>query len=385
MNQKTIRVALVALFFLAVIPLTYFVFHDEYKEELSIAAETKLTESQSLLINESVALQTSTKQDLPQSSKDTEVERDISENPFFEAETKARLIQITQDFAEDIQYPDYAKPIRNKDELHKYLPNVSVESSLPLDENQLEDGPNISIKASKLQYFRGEAIVADVVISGLADLNNISVQARLVDSGNLLTEVDAFQQAASDSAYRIVFQAEDIPQINSLGVLRLIASFQVNGRHYELGTPVQYLESIASVDYVADAMVNDTFLEIPVYITTYQPGYHQISANLYDAKSGSPLVHLTAEKELLVEKDFILLKSHIVSLKASGSEGPYILKDFVLTRMPSAPRFMTEYGEVPKDYSAVSGYSFDEYTDEPYEDAQAKERLDYLSKLGGGA
>ena len=108
-------------------------------------------------------------------------------------------------------------------------------------------------------------------------------------------------------------------------------------------------------------------------------------AALEVADTGKPLVHITAEKELLIENDFILLKSHIVSLKAAGSEGPYILKDFTLIRMPSAPTFMTEYGKVPEEGIAINGFSFSEYRDEPYEDAEAKERLEFLSKLGGGA
>ncbi len=382
MNQKTRRVSLTALAILIAIPLTHFLL----KDETSPSIEAELTKSELQVLRNAPRIAETEQLTVVETSTDQSVdgERDISDNPFFEAETKARLIQISQDFAEDIQYPDYAKPIRNNDELHKYLPNVSVESSLPLD-SRSESGPSISIKASKLQYFRGETIIADATISGLTGTQSISAQGRLVDSGNILSESEGLQQSASGHVYRLIFQSEEIPEINGSGELRLIATFNINNRTYELGTPVQYLESVASVDYVAGAMVNDSFLEIPVYITSYQPGYHQISANLYDADTGKPLVHITAEKELLVENDFILLKSHIVSLKAAGSEGPYILKDFTLTRMPSAPTFMTEYGKVPEEGIAINGFSFGEYRDEPYEDAEAKERLEFLSKLGGGA
>ncbi len=301
--------------------------------------------------------------------------------PFFEAETKARLIQIADTFSEDIQYPEYSKPIRNKDELQKYLPNQSVASSLDLDVKK-DNSPSISIKSSKLQYFRGEEIIGEAAISNLTNDDIVSVSARLVTSGNIVAETEGRRIGASDT-FLVSFEPDSLDVPPKVTELRLIANFNVEGRRYEIGTPVKYVNVVASIDYVADAQVNDTFLEVPVYLTTSQLGYHQISANLYNAETGRALVHLSAYKDVLVEKDFIVLKAHIAALKVAGHEGPYFLDDLTLTRMPSPPRFITEFGTVPDEKITLNGYPFSDYRDEPYIDEQAQERLEFLSKLGG--
>ncbi|MFV1873032.1 MAG: hypothetical protein ACMZ64_06915 [Oleiphilus sp.] len=313
---------------------------------------------------------------------------DDLENPFFEAETKARLIQVADTFAEDIQYPDYSKPIRHPSELGKYLPNQSIASSLPLEAKK-EDSPRISIKASKLQYFKGEAITGTAMVEGLVGNESVEVSARLVSRGDVLTQTEAEPQDGRGQTFHIQFSAGDIPELGdsegeaASDELRLIARFTINQKVYEIGTPVKYAQAVASIDYVADAQVNDTFLEIPVYLTTQQLGYHQISGNLYHAETGQALIHLSAEKELLVEKDFILFKAHIAALKATGHEGPYLLNDLTLTRMPSPPNFATEFGTVPDEGIHLRGYPFEDYRDEAYVDEEAQSRLEFLSKLGG--
>lgn len=307
---------------------------------------------------------------------------DPMDNPFFEAETKARLIQVADDFAEDIQYPDYSKPIRHQSELQKYLPNQSIASSLPLNSKD-ENSPRISVKTSKLHYFQGEPIVGEAVVDGLKGNERVDVSVRLVNAGQVLSESHAQPLDNAGKVFYLEFIPENIPSVNGDGNIRLVAQFTIDQKVYEIGTPVQYINSVASIDYVSDAQVNDTFLEIPVYITTYQPGYHQVSANLYNADTGEALLHLSADKELLVEKDFILLRAHIAALKVTKHEGPYELKDLSLTRMPSPPQFSTEYGRVPDDSISLSGFPFDDYRDEPYLDEEAQERLEFLTKLGG--
>ena len=128
----------------------------------------------------------------------------------------------------------------------------------------------------------------------------------------------------------------------------------------------------------------ESVLQIPVYVTTTQPGYHQLSAILFNAETGEPLVHLNAEKELLVERDMIPLQAHIAALKATGHQGPYLLKNFSLIRQPSEPDFTTRYGKVPSQAVPVDGFAFSEYRDEPYVDQEAQQRLEFLKKLGGG-
>jgi len=75
-------------------------------------------------------------------------------NIFIEKEAKARLVQISNSFAKDILYPENSKPIRNQDELNKYTPNQNSTTSRATNIKNPES-PQISIKASKHQYFLG--------------------------------------------------------------------------------------------------------------------------------------------------------------------------------------------------------------------------------------
>jgi hypothetical protein len=303
-------------------------------------------------------------------------------NPFLEAETKARLIQIADTFADEMQYPVYSKPIRSREELQKYIPNTSSASSIPLDSKNPQS-PNINLKTSKLQYFRGEPILAQAYVDGASLPESIDVSARLVSEGSSLIQTFAKQSQHQVNRFFITIDSSDIPASLESAELRLIAEFDLDGVRYEIGAPIQYVNAAAAVDYVGAAQVLDSVLHIPVYVTTSAPGYHQLSAILFDAQTGQPLIHLNAEKELLVERDFIPLQAHIVALKAAGHEGPYLLKNFSLIRMPSEPDFTTSYGRVPASDVPVNGFSFSEYRDEPYVDQEAQERLEFLKKLGG--
>ena len=310
------------------------------------------------------------------------IEPSSADNPFLEVETKARLIQIADSFAEDVQYPVYSKPIRNQDELQKYLPNTTVADSVPLDAKN-ENSPRVSLKTSKLQYFSGEPIQAVAFVEGQLSAQSVQVEARLVMHGQLLSQTEAEPVESAQHRFQIHIDPATFEVASEMAELRLIASFDIDGEHYEIGSPVKYVRVSSAIDYVASPEVVDSVLQIPVFVTTSAPGFHQLSAILYNAENGQPLIHLNAEKELLVERDFIPLQAHIAAFKASGHEGPYLLKDFSLTRMPSEPDYTTRYGSVPSEAVQLDGFSFSDYRDEPYIDEQAQERVEFLKKLGG--
>ena len=324
-----------------------------------------------------------TKPEMKASITQVEVnEFEEGENPFFEQETKARLIQIADSFAEDIQYPDYSKPIRGHDELRKYLPNQSVASALPLDTKD-EHSPKIVIKTSKLQYFSGETIWAEAYVSGGAELTSTRVFARLVHKASTLIEVEGEPDSQQESRFLIAFDSQDISG-NQSGDYRIVAQFHLDDRRYEIGTPIQYVNAVASIDEVGQTKVEGSELQIPLNITSYELGFYQASANLYNADNSLPLLHLSAEKEILKPEATIYLRAHIAALKAAGHEGPYLLKDLTLKRMPSRPDFTTKFGRSSIESAELAAHSFGEYLDAPYDDPKARERLEFLTQLGGG-
>ena len=225
--------------------------------------------------------------------------------------------------------------------------------------------------------------MAEASIQGLTAQQTVNVSARLVQNGKTLGRASVVQSPQTPEVFNLFFDGLDDPLVDTQGSIRIIGQFKVGSQSYEIGTPINYVQSVASVDYVGAAQIHEAYLHIPVYITTTNPGYHLVSANLYNAETGQALLHLSEQKELLIEHDYIELKGHVAALKVMGHEGPYELKELSLTRMPSRPNYTTEYGLVAQDSFTIEGFAFSDYQDSPYVDEQAQERLDFLAKLGG--
>ncbi|MBK8972503.1 MAG: hypothetical protein IPM37_14590 [Hahellaceae bacterium] len=315
----------------------------------------------------------------PVAVPDAPADQVAPEFPYTEVEVKARLAQVAQTYAEQIQYPSFSRPITDRTALEKYLPNQSSDVSAPLDPND-PNSPTFSLKTDKVTYFVGEPILALVSVQSKSQIGGLSsVAGRLVEQGQALQET---QGSASGKDYLLHFTTDQVQPRNPSGELRVVVNFSLNGQAHEIGTPITLVDSVAEVGDVGQARVNEEYLEIPVDITARKPGYHQLSANLYDELSGKPVVHLSAEHDVRSTQDTLVLKAHIRALKAAGSSGPYQLRDVSLERMPAPPEFTTEYGRASDAGYPVAGFPFDAYKDIPYVDEDAEERLAFLRDMG---
>jgi hypothetical protein len=307
--------------------------------------------------------------------------RDDNDYPFTEREVKARLAQVADNYAEQIQYPAFSRPILDKEALQKYLPNKGFDSSVPLDPNNV-NSPQLSLKTSQQQYFAGDKVIATVNVSGLADYPDVSISGRLVEGGRPLAAMTSKSVDASGTQYQLSLTTGDNAFETTTDQLRVIASVTIDGIKHEIGAPITYVHSVAQLTDVGFSEVYGEYLTIPVSVTTNTPGYHEIGANLYAADSNEPLVHLTAEQELMSENGVMQLQAHISALKVKGHSGPYRLKDIILTRMPAPPNFTTEYGRTSQSSYEVNGFAFDDYVDAPYVDEEAEKRLEFLRTIG---
>jgi hypothetical protein len=303
------------------------------------------------------------------------------ENPYFNREVKARLAQVADAYAEQIQYPSFSMPIPNREALQKYLPNRSIGAERRLDIED-ENSPRIRLQTDKQHYFTGDTIKVTVSLSGLTGHPRVEVKARLVTQGQILATADASAADRQAVIYQMSFSHLDSIVDLATDEYRVVARVAVDGKVYELGTPVSYVDSVARVTDVGMAQVSGEYLYIPVNVTTSKPGYHELSANLYAAQSNKPLVHLSVQQELQTSNGLMQLKAHIAALKVGGDPGPYRLQDISLMRMPSPPDFTSEYGKASQDAYPVNGYAFDEYDDLPYVDEEARKRLEFLRQAG---
>ncbi|WLQ11346.1 hypothetical protein O5O45_16495 [Hahella aquimaris] len=306
-------------------------------------------------------------------------DEETGENPFFEKEVKARLTQVADQYQDQIQYPTFSTPIRDKQALAKYLPNKSFPAGMPLDFKD-PNSPRISLETSKSQYFIGEDIVASVSVTGLDAGSTVEADGRLVEQGEALAVTEGVQR--SGSVFNLTFSGNDPALAEAGSDLRVIANLTINGRVFEIGTPVSYTPSVAQVTHVDAAEVRGAYLYIPLHVRVISPGFHEVAAILYSAGASEPLVHLSAQEDIQVENGLVYLRAHIAALKQKGDAGPYRLQDISLTRMPAPPTYQTEYGSVAKASFAVNGFPFSDYDDVPYVDEDAQKRLEFLRQLG---
>lgn len=298
----------------------------------------------------------------------------------FDDEMKSRLRAIGNAYEGQASFPAFSQPI-SADELEgKYRGNTPVASELPAD---LTDpaSPGISILTDRFRYYPGDPLAANASISGLSREESSAVTARLLRGGEVVAEASVTSVQGQAHSYYLDFSALHFGDVAWKEQLTIQATFSIRGQRYIRSATVEYVSTMASVDGVAQSRIQEEYLEIPVHVSTEKPGRHRLQANLYDASTGQPLVHLNAEDNV-DSGGSLVLKAHIAALKASGSEGPYTLGDLVFTRLPASPEYITEYGRVDQERYQVGGHSFDDYLDKPYVNQKAARIARELRRIG---
>lgn len=298
----------------------------------------------------------------------------------FDDEMKSKLQAIGDAHEAQASFPEFSQPI-SPDELEgKYRGNTPVASDLPAD---LKDpsSPSMSILTDGFRYYPGDQLVANAAISGLSAEESSAVTAQLLLGDDEVARASVTSAQDQPHSYFLDFSALQFDDVSWKAELTLQVTFNFRGEQYLRSATVEYVSTMASVDGVAQSQVQDEYLEIPVHVSTEKPGRHRLQANLYDASTGEPLVHLNVENHV-DSTGLLVLKAHIAALKASGSEGPYTLGDLVFTRMPTSPEYITEYGRVNQGRYQVGEHSFEEYLDKPYVNQKATRIARELRRIG---
>ena len=294
---------------------------------------------------------------------------------------KLKLKVISDAYAEQAKYPSYSIPIHAGELSTKYLPDMPIAAELPADLSD-PNSPSLSILPSKFRYFNGEDLSAIAQISGLAEDETSYVSARLIMQGKTLGVAVVSPIPDQSHKYQLNFDALGIGKIEWKENITIEVEFQLMGNIYMRNITVEYLNTIAQIEDIGASEVQGEYLIIPVYVATDKPGFHRLEANLYETETNQPLIHLSAEDQLLSSNGQLTLKAHISALKVSGSEGPYALKDLMLRRLPAEPDYITEFGRIEQPYFEVDGYLFSEYQDKPYINEKAQRIANELRNLG---
>ncbi|MCK5873184.1 MAG: hypothetical protein KAG82_00700 [Alcanivoracaceae bacterium] len=301
------------------------------------------------------------------------------ENPMQE-----QLAEIASAYQRDSRFPTYSQPLTDND-----WSALNPRAFVP-EERPLSNAPSLRVSIELPHYIVDSnrelpvqvIVVSDGSGSSAPPLKATSVQV-LIRSRNassppvLLVKtrtqgnVDTFAATIPATALSPFANAE-------VEVAALLALS--DGQSSSASTMIQLFQSTASLDAIGAAYTDGTHLFIPVFFQVMDAGMYRVQTNLF-TQAGEPVAHLNSTFTLSAGNVTGLLKVHATTLTEQGLAGPYVLTDINLMRMPAAPGEQTRYGSSQAESYPVNGFPLDSYSDEPYQDPAAQQRLEFLEKL----
>lgn len=309
---------------------------------------------------------------------------DVAHDVNMPAAMRAQLADVANAYADNARFPDYAKPL-NANDWNLLHPRAFVERKA-----SLANMPGLTATLLLDHYIIDRSKDQPVQVQLVAEPGSTGAVSA--------TKVNVWlQQKRQRSAAMTLLPAEGVGQVFSgilpatslrsvpLGETAVVAQVEFsNGERSNVTAMVKLYEPEARLLRLGDARVDDADLVIPATFEVIRAGHYLVAANLFNAGTNEPVSHLNAELDLSSDNRNGLLKVHTVTLRAKHAAGPYVLRDFDITRLPDTPGELTSYGSVAVESFAVKGFPLDSYSNEPYVDPEAQQRADFLKKLAAG-
>lgn len=293
------------------------------------------------------------------------------------------LRAVADAYREDMRFPPYSKPLSLTDTAllnPRAYPAVSLPvSGQPGMTVRLELGAYIAdlqaplplnLVVSSEQAFSPSQRVLGATVSVAGPGGNVSgpsLQAQFTGA-----DIQVLSGAVA---------AEELQEVGE-GDITLLATINfADGSTATALASARTYQRVATLVAVDQAYVEGPHLTIPLRFIVGEPGFYRVQANLFSEEGGTPVSHLSARFELTEDAVGAVLQAHVVTLQASGSEGPYRLSDVNVVRVPSRPGEPLAYGTALADSWSVPGYAFDRYSAEHYMDPRAEQRLQFLQSL----
>ena len=303
-------------------------------------------------------------------------------NPYETEVFKGQVNLIADRYAETAKFPIGSQPIRNAADARQPKPYEETGVETPFE---TESGETVGVFAAvdRFQYFTNDTINVRLELSGVP--NGDSVEADAVLSGTKGDTPLTIQLQAIDSSQSILTGAFDTslapPSVFSQEMIVKL-TLRIGGEPFLTTVGFNYTSASARLVGLGLVKPNGANLEIPLEYTVFNEGYYFVNAILSDEKTGRPLIAIQTEGRMSQGNGRLIAQAHILALKESGSEGPYILKNIKAHRGAERGEKFDIPAATIKPQFTVSGYSFSEYLDEEYQDPLAQERIDFLKNLG---
>lgn len=306
------------------------------------------------------------------------------------AEMRQQMADVARAYADGARFPDYARPLSAED-WHWLNPRPFVARAAALDGLP---GVTATVEIAHAIADRDAPLPVRVRVSGspgagplpVATAVRVVLKRRDRQASPVALAPSGNGSAAGDAGGASQVFAGEVPVsvLHALpeGEAAVIAQLSFDNGMTAVATAALNLYAPAArlVD-VGTARVEGADLVIPARFDVKRPGQYRVQANLFAAEDRAPVSHVTAEFLLSAQDSGGELRVHAVTLRARGIDGPYVLRDVDIQRIPDQPGDPTGYGSSLADNYAVNGFPLDAYSPEPYEDPAARQRLEFLQKL----
>jgi hypothetical protein len=292
----------------------------------------------------------------------------------------ANIKKVAMAYEQSIQYPHYSTPLaaENWDLLH---PQQAIATQLPLAG---DSDIQASLAMEDYVVFHGDAIEATLTVTSRGSLPDIqSVKVAILHGQTRLTGTQLLP--SKKTANSIVYSLKITPSMGHGDswpmALQLAATLELSdGGNTTLLASFKYSKKNVTLTGVKEAYVEDVDLIIPLKVTVHESGRYQFRANLFN-DAGITISHLVVKENLSASNSNIAFKVHSSLLRAAGDAGPYVLKDFNITKVPSHPGDKTQYGFSQEKSYKVNGFALQDYSTQPYVNGANVQRLQFLKKL----
>ncbi|GAB3526991.1 hypothetical protein [Photobacterium alginatilyticum] len=278
-------------------------------------------------------------------------------DPELESVTR-QLAQISNAYEAEIQYPPYSKPITasNKSYLEPNYYNV-------VDVPVLDGAHTASISLTKFRFFYPEPVV--VSLNTKLAVSNINYEFYEPTSKQVL----AVEQ--TDNKTLVIQTSEDWPQ-----EIRIKATIDFEQGSDILTTDFNFFVPSALLLSVGAPTSEAADMLIPVQLEVKQSGIYRVRANLY-SQQGDVIAALNGKSKLAEGTEELVLKAHHSVL--SGTDGLYLLKDWVIEKMSGFPGEKASYGISEQDTIPLAPFDLSALSQEPYSPSpEEQQRLEFL-------
>lgn len=270
----------------------------------------------------------------------------------------SQLAQISDAYEAEIQYPPYSKPITASSK--SYLePNYFNVVDVPV----LDGAHTASISLAKFRFFYPEPVV--VSLNTKLAVSNINYEFYEPTSMQVL----AIEQ--TDNKTLVIQTSEDWPQ-----EIRIKATIDFEQGSDILTTDFNFFVPSARLLSAGAPTSEAADMLIPVQMEVKQGGIYRVRANLY-SQHGDVIAALNGKSKLAEGNDELVLKAHHSVL--SGTDGLYLLKDWVIEKMSGFPGEKASYGISEQDTIPLAPFDLSTLSQEPYSpSAEEQQRLKFL-------